>query len=271
MKSTLKYIFISLSVLAVLVYLGYSLWFFADRGQNKVCTHFEIVLTDFDKIQLLSQRDVAVLLDRANLNPMGKSIKNINTEQIEDEILKNEMIKTVECFKSPSGSVKVTISQRCPKFRVVGFDSYYIDTDRKPMPVSTNYAAYVPVVSGRVTKTFAVGKLYDFINYLEEHPFWNAQIEQINIRDDLKVELVPRVGDAIVLLGKLDNFEPRLEKLRKLYEKGFNVIGWNRYKHIDLQFKDQVVCSKKDEVEEEEPTLPANNDVTKDSISAKII
>ena len=109
---------------------------------------------------------------------------------------------------------------------------------------SPNYAAYVPVVSGRITVSMARGRMFDFITFLEENPFWNAQIEQIHIRDDLKVELVPRVGDAIIVLGKLDNFESKLKKLNKLYTQGFNKIGWNKYKTIDLQYKDQVVCTK---------------------------
>ena len=60
----------------------------------------------------------------------------------------------------------------------------------------------------------------------------------------MKIELVPRVSDAIIVLGTLDNYQSKLEKLYKLYQKGFNVIGWNKYKVIDLQYKDQIVCSK---------------------------
>jgi cell division protein FtsQ len=154
------------------------------------------------------------------------------------------MIKKVECYKTPSGIVHIQVTQRCPKFRVVGIESYYIDADRKWMPISTNYAAYVPIVSGRITKTMACGKIFDFVSFLEENPFWNAQIEQIVVRDDLKIELVQRVGEAIIILGTLDNYVTKFEKLRVLYTRGFNVIGWNRYKTIDLQYKNQVVCTK---------------------------
>lgn len=246
MKPVFKYILISISVTLVILYLVFSLWYFTGKQKEVVCTSFEIVLTDYDKMQLISQKDIAVMLDQKDLNPIGRSMKTICTESIEKRILENKMIKTAECFKSPTGTVHVSISQRCPKFRVVGFESYYIDNDRKPMPVSLNYAAYVPVVSGKITKSMAMSKMFDFVSYIVEDPFWNAQIEQINVRDDLKIELVPRVGDATILLGRLDNFETKLNKLYKLYEKGFNLIGWNRYKYIDLQYKDQVVCSKSD-------------------------
>lgn len=263
MKPIFKYIFLSLGLLIVLGYIVFSLWHFSGNDKEIVCREVEIVLSDNDKIKLISQRDVALLLEENDLNPMGKTLKHIRTESIEDILQKNPMIKVAECFKTPSGIVQIRIQQRCPKFRVVGMGSYYVDADRKTMPVSSNYAAYVPVVSGRVTVTMATGKLFDFISFLEENPFWNAQIEQIYVRDDLKIELVPRVGDAIVILGTLDDFPAKLEKLHKLYIYGFNEFGWNRYKTIDLQFKDQVVCTKVG-TQDEPPRMVVNE--VKDSI-----
>ena len=244
MKPTLKYILISFCTALVLGYFVFSLWYFPQQSKAAVCTSLEIKIKDKASTLLISEKDIALILEQANLNPVGKTIKHISTEIIEKELHKNAMIKMAECYKTPSGTVQIKILQRRPKFRVVGFGSYYVDADRKTMPVSPNYAAYVPVVSGRITVSMAKGKMFDFITFLEENPFWNAQIEQIHVRDDLKIELVPRVGDAIIVLGKLDNFTSKLAKLRKLYVQGFNVIGWNKYKTIDLQFKDQVVCTK---------------------------
>ena len=244
MKPIWKNIFIGFFTILVISYFVFSLMYFSGREKTNVCKNLEIVLADSSNIQLITQKDIAQILEENELNPLGKTIKFIRTESIEDILHKNPMIKVAECYKTPTGTVTVRIEQRCPKFRVVGFESYYIDIDRKPMPISPNYAAYVPVVSGRVTVSMAKGKMFDFITYIVDNPFWNAQIEQIYVRDDLKIELVPRVSDAIIVLGTLDNYQSNLEKLYKLYQKGFNVIGWNKYKVIDLQYKDQIVCSK---------------------------
>jgi hypothetical protein len=247
MKPIWKYILITLFTTMVLGYLAFSLWYFSGKEKENVCRKLEIVMAAGNSNQLVTETEVAQILEENDLNPIGKSIKNIRTESIEDVLHKNPMIKVVECYKSPSGIVNIRILQRSPKFRVVGRGSYYVDNERKPMPISKNYAAYVPVVSGRVIVSMMTGKMFDFVTFLEENPFWNAQIEQIYVRDDMKIELVPRVGDAIIVLGKLENYEAKLEKLRKLYANGFNVIGWNKYKVIDLQYKDQVVCSKDDQ------------------------
>jgi len=267
MKPIWKYILITFCTVAVLGYLVFSNWYFSDKGKEDVCHKLEIKLLDSTKIQLITQKDIAQILQENELNPVGKTIKYISTEDIERVLRKNPMIKVAECYMTPSGIVNIQIKQRIPKFRVSGLGSYYIDVDRKMMPVSPNYAAYVPVVSGKVTVSMAAGKLFDFVTFLEAHPFWNAQIEQIYVRDDKRIELVPRVGEAVIMLGSLDDYEAKLEKLHKLYLKGFNVIGWNKYKYIDLQYKGQVVCNKEFRLEPH-PIVAVDSLEQKDSIIA---
>jgi len=56
------------------------------------------------------------------------------------------------------------------------------------------------------------------------------------------VELIPRAGDSVILLGDIDGYREKLEKLMKFYKKGLPYEGWNKYKYIDIRFKDQVIC-----------------------------
>jgi cell division protein FtsQ len=60
-----------------------------------------------------------------------------------------------------------------------------------------------------------------------------------------EVELVPRVGNHIVLLGGLDSYEKKMNKLEAMYNKGFDITGWNIYSVINLKFKDQVICKRR--------------------------
>jgi cell division protein FtsQ len=241
--SIISKILISLCIVAVLGYAGFMVWQSADTDKNTICVGLDVKLLDESSARFISEHEIAKLLDTKGLNPVGTKYKKISTEAIERELLRNELIRTTECYKTISGKVVVEVTQRTPKFLIVGNQSYYVDSDRKLMPVSLNYAAYVPVVSGRVLRRMATHELFDFVSYLEKDTFWNAQIEQIYVRDDLKVELVPRVGNAVVLLGSFTNFEKKLRNLRELYTQGFNVVGWNRYDKIDLQYDGQVVCT----------------------------
>ena len=59
------------------------------------------------------------------------------------------------------------------------------------------------------------------------------------------VELVPRVGDHIIYLGKLDGFERKLERMKAFYEKGLNQVGWNKYlPALSVEFSNQIICYK---------------------------
>lgn len=204
----------------------------------------EVIMKDDRSIRFISEKEIARILDQNSLNPVGARLGRISTEKIEAKLLENELIKSAECYKTNSGKIVVEVKQRTPKYLIAGNQSYYVDTDRKFMPVSLNYAAYVPVVSGRVLRGMAVNEIFNFVSYLEKDTFWNAQIEQIYIREDLKAELIPRVGNSVIILGSFDNFEKKLRNLKALYTKGFTQLGWNRYDKIDLQYKGQIVCTK---------------------------
>ena len=88
--------------------------------------------------------------------------------------------------------------------------------------------------------------LYKFGVFLHNNKFWDAQIEQIHVLPDQNIELVPRVGDHLVYLGKLENFEDKLARLKEFYKKGLNRVGWNKYSRINLEFSNQIICTKRE-------------------------
>lgn len=241
-RSILATIFIITAVVLVSGYIIYANWSFSSIDKQIICKNLEIKFLDKEKIKLISQTDIAEILVRENLNPIGILYGKIYTEKIEKAILKNPMVKSVECYKTPSGIIYLEVKQRIPRFIVLGSQNQYVDDDKMFFPVSLNNAVDVPVVTGLVTKKIIDNNLFDFVNYIADDSFWDAQIEQIHIRPDQKVELITRVGDAVILMGSLDNYEKKLTKLFRLYHQVFNNIGWNKYETINLQFKEQIVC-----------------------------
>ena len=88
-------------------------------------------------------------------------------------------------------------------------------------------------------------KLCNFVNYLQSDELWRNQITQIYVNAANELELVPRVGNHIILLGGLDDYENKMNKLEAMYSKGFEITDWNAYSLINLKFKDQVICKKR--------------------------
>ena len=212
MNRFLKYSLIIGIMVLCLGYLVYAGERSISSSENVVCSNLRISIVDSEEKKLISNEEIAAVLKEKGLNPIGKKIGKINSKSIEDVVEKHPMVRNL----------------------------------RKPMPTSLNYTAYVPVFSGNVTRKLAVGSIFDFATFLNKNEFWGNQIEQVNITNDMKVELVPRVGDHIIMLGTFDRFEQKLEKLRKFYLYGLNEIGWNYYSKIDLQYRDQVVCTRKE-------------------------
>ena len=86
---------------------------------------------------------------------------------------------------------------------------------------------------------------------MREDDFWNAFIVQIDLQGgdeagsgDPQVRIVPRVGDQVVLLGSLDNYPEKLDRLMRFYRNGMPYESWDRYRYIDVRYQGQVVCTR---------------------------
>ncbi len=236
------------TILIGLVLLGYILlasFFFHNRKEEGVCRDLQIIVKDSLDKHFVTEADVIEQLKRSGLNPVKKEMHAINTEKIEQELMKNEMISRIEVYKTPSNRIKLEIAQKIPIMRVIGaYGSFYIDNKGSTMPVSRRYTALLPVASGYVEKDFAKGELFKFALFLQENDFWNNQIEQIYVRSEQEVELIPRVGNHRIVLGSFDGFEEKLANLQIFYDQVIPRMGWNKYNTINLKFKNQIVCTK---------------------------
>jgi cell division protein FtsQ len=241
-----KIIFIILSTLLV-AYIAVAIFFFPrQKKADTVCKEVEIVIKDSLNRRFLNEAYIITYLKNRKVFPLNKEIKNINTDSIEKVLIKNEIIEKAEVVQTISGKIKIVISQKMPILRVFTKDgNYYVDGSGKTMPANLEQAIYVPVATGNIEKSFAVSQLYKFAVFLQNDDFWNDQIEQIYVRAENEVEIVPRIGDQTIILGSLENFEQKLQKLRLFYEQVIPKMGWEKYSVINLKYRNQIVCTKK--------------------------
>lgn len=95
-------------------------------------------------------------------------------------------------------------------------------------------------------------KLVNFVKSVENDGFWASHIVQINVLGgggnvwkEPQLELVPRVGDHVILLGALDGSEAaRLQKLRTFYDGALSREGWDSQRYINIKYDGQVICTK---------------------------
>ena len=238
-----------LSIIVAIMLLGYLIFAFfmlQDRKQEAFCNNLIITIKDSVNRQYLSQNDIVSLLKTAQLYPVDKPFNSINTHTIREKIAANEFVSDVMVYKTPSGSIKIEISQKMPILRVFsGRDSYYVDESGSIMPTNYLFPAYLPVAGGSIEKSLATSELYKFALFLQKHTFWNNQIEQIYVHPNQEVELIPRIGNHRIILGNFDDFEEKMSNLLLFYEQAIPKIGWEKYDVISLKYKNQIVCIKK--------------------------
>lgn len=245
---TWKKIILLIVMLLTAAYLVMAFLFINSKPRGVVCEGIEVKVKGTDYPDILSKKSIESILASKRLNPKGKNIDSINIHAIEQELSHLSLIDNVECYKTPSGKLAVDIICRKPILRVMAAngENYYIDEKGKAMPLlHGGHTFYLPIVTGYVEKSFSTEKLHNFGLFLQKDHFWNSQIEQINVLVGNKIELIPRVGDNIIYLGTIDNYEEKLNRVRRFYTEALNKIGWNKYSRINVEYGNQIICTKK--------------------------
>ena len=90
----------------------------------------------------------------------------------------------------------------------------------------------------------SLDELYTLARFVRNDEFWKAQVQQIIVEANGELTVVPTIGDHHIS-GRTDKLEQKFKKLKLFYLKGLNKTGWDQYSHINLKYKDQVICTKK--------------------------
>ncbi|MFA9388653.1 MAG: cell division protein FtsQ/DivIB [Prolixibacteraceae bacterium] len=239
-------------LLALLIFIGVTLSFITIERKQISCKN--VLVTFSESEQFITPESIKLTINRRFKNLYGTLLDTLNTEIIEIVLEKNPWVKEAEVFKGYgpmdssliAGGIRVHIIQEKPFFRVIdGSDGFYVTEEGKHLPFSSSSTINVIVVTGQTSDKYINGDLIKFIKFISDDEFWKAQIQQIHIRKDHELVLVPRVGDQLILFGKPEKMELRFRNLKALYTEGFSTDGWNKYKTITLKYDNQVVCTLK--------------------------
>lgn len=198
----------------------------------------------------------------------SQQLEAIDIRKLEMIVYNNPSAKKAEVFTTIDGKVKIDLLQRKPVLRIFNEsgESFYIDEEGWLMPLSSTFTSRVLIATGSIADRFAnryknriadpekissvsdtadiLRDLFMVTKYINSNEFWRAQITQMNINHDREIELIPRVGNHTILFGDAKDIEEKFSKLMVFYKEGLKNTGWNLYSHINLKFKDQVVCTK---------------------------
>ncbi|MFB6455174.1 cell division protein FtsQ/DivIB [Chitinophaga sp. Hz27] len=218
----------------------------------------------------IEAKDIKSLITKdKSINPVGKAIGEIDIRQLEKLIDTDPWVKNSELYFDNQHNLNIKITQRDPVARVFTFsgNSFYLDGSGEKIPVSTRYAAKVPVFTGFPTDAEKVQKTDSLLTaqivamgtYIVNDPFWMAQVEQLLITPDRKFEFIPQLGDQVIAFGEGTDIEKKFTKLLAFYKEGLNKVGWDKYSRINIAFEDQVVCTRKNGVPPLQPVIATDS------------
>lgn len=199
----------------------------------------------------IREEDVERLVNSPSL--AGSKVDAAVLRKLERYLEANPFIRKAEAFVNSKGQLHVMIRQRAPIARVLPKQgpNFYLDEEGMKFPLSKNYTAKVPLITGWVNEPFKkVDTIHSallkdalaVITYASADSFWSAQVAQVHVNEDKSLILFPRMGEHTILLGKGEDLEHKFRNLGLFYEYVLNRQGWNQYKTINLQFKNQIVC-----------------------------
>lgn len=176
-----------------------------------------------------------------DLKNMPKETLALNV--LERALNSNPMIKTAEVYVTVNGTLTAKIEQKRPIARVSTNASYYIDDEGFYMPLSSNYSARVPIVTGHVDKN-SLENVYAVARKVEQDDFLNKNV--IEIHQDVNKEIYLRLRQCrfLVQLGSIDFLDKKINNLKAFYQKSLKENTLNNYSKVNLQFDNQVVCTK---------------------------
>lgn len=261
LKKIVTYTLLALTILIFGAYFYIASGLAASGREKELCTGISVTVLDSMLNRFVSESDVVSIIMESDVNPMGKTRENADLHGIEVLLENRSAIKDAQAFISNNGILKVEITQRRPLLRVqTGNGGFYIDDTEYIFPLVSTFTSYVPVVTGNIPVKLKEGyrgmadesskewirSVIGLAEYLDKHPLWNSQIQQINIENNLDVVFYTVVGDQKIVFGKLDDLDYKFAKLKTFYDQIVPIYGWDRYSEVNLKFSDQIICTLRD-------------------------
>lgn len=250
------------SLLGIVALLGFITLFVLTYGYTRtkaeevVCRSVSVRVMDSGELNFVTPRRVQEYLRVTMGDLRGRPAHEVNTHAVEQHLMKLPAVRTCQVYTDALGMLSIDLWQRRPKVRIMSRDgrSCYIDGEGMRFNLDSLYAAHTLVVSGNISYPPAqVGQgvdslfwstLFEFVSYVDDHPLWHSLIGQVYVANAKRIELIPRVGGFIVVLGPCQDYRYKLRKLRSLYQASLPAPGLDAYREINLAFTNQVICTK---------------------------
>jgi cell division protein FtsQ len=189
-----------------------SLGFVNKEQEEMLCAGMDVHVNQDNDLYFLDNIDVERLIHDRGDSIKGQPMHTVNVPEMEKALNSHADIANAEVYMTIDGTLKVDVKQRRPVIRIFNAngESYYLDEDGKPMPLSDKYTAKVLVANGNLFEPYAsryiytvdelakdsalkatsmLDELFAMANYINKDEFWKAQVQQIFVNSDKDMEM----------------------------------------------------------------------------------
>lgn len=229
----------------MIVLLGLVVFLFAfasSRNLKREVTSPNVKFIGEDNLFITNETVSKLLIQNyGGVKNLPKEVLDLN--KLENALKSNPMIKTAEVYVAVNGVLNAKIEQKTPIARVSTNASYYIDDEGLYMPLSSNYSARVPLVTGYVEKN-NLKSIYKIASKVKDDAFLKKNVIEIYQSADNVIYLKLRQCKFLVQLGDVNFLDKKINNLKAFYQKNQKEKTLNNYSKVNLQFDNQVVCTK---------------------------
>lgn len=233
----------SIKIIALLILVGFLFAFSSIRNANRKVSEPLVKFLGEENLFVTHETvSKLLILNQESVTNKPKEIIDLNV--LENTLSSNPMIKEAQVYINVDGQLTAEINQKQPIARVVTNASYYVDNDGTYMPLSTNYSARVPLVTGVVEKN----NLYNVAvvaRKVREDEFLKNNVIEIHQNENKSIDLKFRKDDFTIQLGSINQLDKKINNLKAFYQKAMRDSTLNKYRVVNLRFDKQVICTKK--------------------------
>jgi cell division protein FtsQ len=254
-----KVIYISLTALILggVIFLAS---FAGVEHRQSVYRTFSLNIVNPPEQWLITEDELRELVENQFGETEGKDLNSVPIFEIEQFIKSHPYVENTNLYTTLNGNIVVSVSLRRPMVRVINsFDeSFLLDTLGEVMPISLKHPVRTLVASGDITiaidsipdnlqeleGTFILSNILTVAKMIYKDKFLHALISQIYVKNGEELELIPAIGNQVIILGSSDYAAEKMLKLKAFYLQVLAHTGLDKYSTINLTFDNQVVCSK---------------------------
>jgi cell division protein FtsQ len=226
------------------------------RKDAQHCSGMSITIEGVDNNFFVDKKDIAnTITSVVGGGVTGKAMTAFDLKKLEIALQKDIWVKTAQLFFDNNNKLVVKVIEREPVARVFTTTgtTFYIDSSLAMLPLSEKFSARLPVFTGFPSDKAVLSQqdsalLKDILTVsvaIQKDSFNMAMIDQVDITSQRIFEMVPKIGNTIIVFGDATDVAAKFYKLQLFYKEVMVKTGWNKYSEINVQYNGQVVAKRK--------------------------